>query len=93
MGIHQNAPNLNALMEEGDLPNDAIYYPEYDKAIIGSTTKGRIVYDVDACIEILVEDNDMDYEEASEYFWFNTEGAYVGEMTPVFLLRRAQDNV
>ena len=47
MGIHQNAPKLNALMEEGDIPDDAIYYPEYDKAIVGFTTKGQIVYDVD----------------------------------------------
>ena len=87
MGIHQNAPNLNALMEEQGLPNDAIYYPEYDKALIGHTSKGQIVYDIDACIETLVNNNDMDYETASEHFWFNTEGAYYGEMTPVFLHR------
>ena len=92
MGIHQNAPNLNALMEEGELPDDAIYYPEYDKAILGFTTKGQIVYDVDTCVQCMVDDQDMGYEEASEYFWFNTEGAYFGEKTPIFLNQRAHHN-
>jgi hypothetical protein len=27
----------------------------------------------------------MDYEEATEYFWFNTEGAHFGDMTPIFV--------
>ena len=85
MGKHQNAPNLNALLGEGDIPDDAIYYPEYDKAIVGFTTKGHVVYDVDACVQVLVDDNDMGYEEATEYFWFNTEGAHFGNMTPVFI--------
>lgn len=84
MSIHQNAPNLNALMEEGELPEDAIYYPEYDKAIIGHTSKGQIIYDIDACIQVLMKDNDWDYEGATEYFWFNTEGASYGNMTPIF---------
>ena len=87
MGIHQDSPNLNALMEEQGLPNDAIYYPEYDKAIIGHTSKGQIVYDIDLCIQTLVDDNDMDYETASEHFWFNTEGSHYGDMTPLFLHR------
>ncbi len=89
MGIHQNAPNLNALMEEGEIPDDAIYYPEYDKAIVGFTTKGQIVYDVDTCVQCLVDDQDMGYEEATEYFWFNTEGAYFGDKTPIFINQRS----
>jgi len=91
MGIHQNAPNLNALIEEGDLPDDAIYYPEYDKAIIGRSSKGQVVYDVDECIQVLINDQDMDYEEATEYFWFNTEGAHYGDMTPIFVNRQTAE--
>ena len=41
-------------------------------------------YDIDKCIEILIQDG-MDREEAEEYFEFNTLGAWVGEMTPVFV--------
>jgi hypothetical protein len=41
------------------------------------------IYDRDKCINILHED--MDYEEAEEYFEYNVVGAYVGEGTPVFV--------
>lgn len=45
------------------------------------------VYDRDKCIEILVERDGMDWEEAQEYFSFNVEGAYVGKQTPMFVER------
>ena len=44
-------------------------------------------YDRDKCIEILMERDGMDYEEAEEYFDFNVIDAYEGEYTPVFLKR------
>jgi hypothetical protein len=44
------------------------------------------VYDRDKCIEIL-ESQGMTPEEAQEYFYYNTQGAYVGEQTPVFVER------
>lgn len=55
--------------------------------------KGRVplvCYDRDICIDILIgEDKDgnvqMTKEEAEEYFSFNVEDAWVGELTPVFL--------
>lgn len=43
------------------------------------------VYSRKGCIDILMNDGIMDYEEATEYFDFNVAGAYVGESTPVFL--------
>jgi len=76
----ENQTNLDKLV----LDDEAIYYGEYDSAIIGLDSKGRVVYDIDKCIEVLV-DGGMEYEEASDYFWFNTEGAYYGEMTPLFI--------
>jgi hypothetical protein len=44
------------------------------------------VYDRDKCIEIL-ESQGMTPEEAQEYFYYNTQSAYVGEQTPIFLER------
>ena len=44
------------------------------------------VYDRDKCMEIL-ESQGMTPEEAQEYFYYNTQGAYVGEQTPIFLER------
>ena len=43
------------------------------------------VYSRKKCIEILMDDGIIEYEEATEYFDFNVAGAYVGESTPVFL--------
>jgi len=41
------------------------------------------VYDYDKCIAVL--EKDMSYDEAVEYFEFNTVGAWVGEHTPIFV--------
>ena len=43
----------------------------------------RAVYSIEECIRILSEN--MSPEEAEEYFWYNTAGAYVGEQTPLFI--------
>lgn len=44
------------------------------------------MYDRDKCIEIL-ESQGMTPDEAQEYFYYNTQGAYVGEQTPIFIER------
>jgi hypothetical protein len=43
------------------------------------------VYSRKRCIEVLMSDGIMEYEDATEYFDYNVIGAYVGENTPVFL--------
>jgi len=57
-----------------------------DDAFIGVDLSGdqpRAVYSIDGCIRILSKD--MGREEAEEYFWYNTAGAYVGKQTPLFI--------
>jgi hypothetical protein len=55
----------------------------FDGAIIGVDEKTwRVIYSVSKCIEILGKD--MPYDDAFEYFEFNTAGAYVGEQTPIW---------
>ena len=57
----------------------------FDEAIIGVDSfseSPRLIYSIEKCIEILTED--MTEEEAQEYFYFNTAGAYVGEKTPIW---------
>tara|TARA_R110000772_G_scaffold35493_3_gene85520 strand:+ start:3839 stop:4111 length:273 start_codon:yes stop_codon:yes gene_type:complete len=63
----------------------------FDEAIIGTglkwTENGSVdvlVYDADKCVEILMERDDMEYDEAVEFFEFNTVGSYMGETTPIF---------
>jgi hypothetical protein len=36
-------------------------------------------------MEVLVERDDMTYEEADEYIMYNCEGAWMGELTPIIL--------
>ena len=45
-------------------------------------------YDRDKCIDILIQRDRMTYEEAVEFFDFNVIGAWVGELTPVFVTRK-----
>jgi hypothetical protein len=42
------------------------------------------LYDKGKCLEILMLRDHMSHDEASEFFEFNVQGAYVGENTPAF---------
>jgi hypothetical protein len=58
----------------------------FDEAIVGVVHVGSntvALYDMEKCIEILMRD-DMNYEEAYEFFIYNVLGSYVGEKTPAF---------
>ena len=77
---------------EGLLENmdeDALFMDGYDDAILGigaQFTKGPyVVYNREKCIQILVDRDGMSYDEAEEFFQFNTEGAWVGEKTPIIV--------
>jgi len=71
-------------------------YPElltadgFDEAILGVVQRmgiQAICYDENKVIEILMDRDEMTYEEAVEYFDFNIAGAWVGDSTPFFLQR------
>jgi len=66
----------------------------FDDCILGiaevwdsNTRVHRIVYDALEMIEVLVERDGMDHDEAVEYFEFNIDGAYLGKHTPIFVFR------
>ena len=42
-------------------------------------------YDYDKCIAILCERDGMEYDDAVEFFSFNTLGSWVGDKTPIFI--------
>jgi phage tail sheath protein FI len=63
----------------------------FDDALVGVAevfTKHLAVYDRAACLRILQQRDGMTEEEAEEYFGFNVTGAYVGDLTPAFLVWR-----
>lgn len=78
-----------------ELEEDATFADGFDDAIIGLgvqyTKKPLVVYDRSQCIEILMQRDGMTYAEAEEYFCFNTDCAWVGEQTPMFLDRCEED--
>ena len=73
---------------------DMLFADGFDDALVGyierAGTPSIACYDKYKCIEILAKD--MTYEEAVEYFYFNTAGAYVGENTPCFFTRIKDEN-
>ena len=74
---------------------EALFADGLDDAIIGVGGQHGsnivLIYDRDKCIEILAEqfsqekDCEDPYLEAVDYFGYNTECAYVGENTPIFM--------
>jgi len=77
-------------MNREDLPKHLLVMdPEYfDSAIIGVVSRinfEAVCYSTDKVVELLMEKDNMEYEEALEHFDFNIIGSWVGEHTPVFL--------
>lgn len=68
---------------------DALFADGLDEALIGPARRcGQptlAAYSVSRALRILVERDGMTYEEALEFFEFNTAGAWVGENTPMWI--------
>lgn len=75
---------VNEVVEDSILLADG-----FDEAFLGIATRcGQppvAVYDAEHCIQILMDRDGMDYEEALEFFSFNVTGAWVGPQTPMFV--------
>jgi hypothetical protein len=58
----------------------------FDDAIIGvEPSSMRLVYNMDAMLNILISDEEMTEEDALEHLDYNVYGAYVGEKTPIYI--------
>ena len=72
-----------------DYNDEALTADGFDDAIMGIGERcGQptlVAYDRAKCIQILIDRDGMDYEEAVEFFEFNTVGAWAGEGTPIFI--------
>lgn len=71
-----------------EIDPDILLADGFDEALVGTAERCGMdtvaLYDIDKCIEILMQRDDMTYEEAVEFFDFNVLGAYMGEKTPMF---------
>jgi hypothetical protein len=74
---------------------DAMLADGFDEAIIGMAERATkamlVVYDAEKCIDILMKRDRMTRDDAAEFFMFNTAGAWMGDLTPLFLWRRPRD--
>ena len=74
---------LEAIITKFD-GEDILIADGFDEAVIGiEESTMRLIYSITKCLEIL-ETQGMNDEDALEYFYFNVQGAYVGEQTPIF---------
>jgi hypothetical protein len=75
---------LDAILEAH--PDDSFLKADgFDEAVLGfDENSGRLVYSTSKIIECLVRDG-MEHEDAVEYYYFNIAGAYVGDLTPIFV--------
>jgi len=77
--------NKELVEEIKEMNPEAMFADGFDDSILGYDTKGRVVYSVDSILETLTERDNMSVEEAQEYFYFNIDGAFVGEYTPIYI--------
>lgn len=85
-----NSPNNNfpPLTDFASTTNDILLADGFDGAFMGVCRifdRTIICYDYEKCVEILVERNIMEFDEAVEFFEYNVIGSWVGTGTPAFL--------
>jgi len=66
-----------------------VFYDGLEEAVVGTAERFNmspvVAYDVEKILEIYMERDEMSYEEALEYFNYNTIGGWYGKATPVFI--------
>lgn len=71
------------------LNEDALLATGFEDALIGYTLNYHhshvAVYDLDACIAVLIHRDGMTEDDAEEYLSYNTLDAYFGENGPIFI--------
>jgi len=78
--------------EQGFDGDEMLLADGLEDAFIGVVRQGGssvdvACYDVDRCIDTLIENDGLEHEEAWDHFNFNVIGGYVGPTTPIFLYR------
>lgn len=69
---------------------EAMVADGFEAAYLGHTVgvmPSVAIYDLEKCVEVLVARDSMSREEAIEYLNHNTVYAYVGQGTPLYLIR------
>lgn len=75
------------LCERGCDDTIVLEHPDYLSAIIGISNDDRVIYSYDKMVEWLIEEEEMDEEEAVDFISYDTMRAlpYAGEKAPIIL--------
>ena len=69
---------------------EAIWYDGLEDAIVGIgcqySKNAVVVYEEGRIIFTLMSEQEMEFEEAWEYYSFNIQGMWVGENTPIIMV-------
>jgi hypothetical protein len=72
------------------MDESALLMDGFEEAFIGFTRRINepllAVYDWEKMVDVLVQRDGMDYDEAVEYIDYNCLGAWVGERTPLIVM-------
>jgi len=91
--MHMTKHRINQAIAEAGYDDEGILLADgYEDAFIGFSAYQPnrppcAIYDYNKCIKILHKRDKMSMEDAMEFFEFNTVGAWVGEHTPIFLMK------
>lgn len=73
-----------------EMDESALLMDGFEEAFIGFTRRINepllAVYDWKKMVDVLVQRDGMDYDEAVEYIDYNCLGAWVGERTPLIVM-------
>ena len=84
--VFEEVENIDDIdMEEGPL-----LAVGFDNALIAiglQANREIAIYDHDKCLDILVERDGMDRDEAVEFMEYNVLSVWMGDRTPIFIIR------
>jgi len=79
----------NCDIDFGDFSEEMLMMDGFDDCIVGVVERfgqeGIICYDKAKVLEKLMTESGMSEEEATDFFYYNQIGAWMGDLTPCFL--------
>jgi hypothetical protein len=78
--------NIEKIMDKW--PNEKfLLISGHDNAIVGVEHESyKLIYSINIILKNLMGEDEMTHEDAWEYFTYNMFSAYVGDLTPIFLM-------
>lgn len=82
--------NIRELVEDraNNQETEVLLLTGFDDALMGTTGEGenlRACYSEQKCFEILMQDQEMDRDEALDYFYFNVQPITEAKGGPLFI--------